>query len=84
MVAERVTKCIAHLLGFSDADKNGIEPEDELEGKLGMDSLDKIELVMALEEEFEIMIPDEDAEKCKTVADVVALVERMTAGGVVA
>lgn len=45
--------------------------------KMGMDSLDKIELVMALEEEFEVEISDEQAEKCKTVADVVALVDRL-------
>lgn len=42
---------------------------------LGADSLDVVELVMALEEKFEIEIPDDEAEKIQTVADVVAYVE---------
>jgi len=43
---------------------------------LGADSLDTVELVMALEEEFGIEIPDEDAEKAKTVGDVVAYIDK--------
>ncbi len=42
---------------------------------LGADSLDTVELIMALEEEFNIEIPDEDAEKMKTVGDVVKYIE---------
>lgn len=76
-IAELVTNCVAILAGFKPED---VKPEDELEGRLAMDSLDKIELVMALEEEFEVMITDEEAEACKTVADVVALVERLKGG----
>ena len=76
MVKERIIRCIARLTGLRDAD---IKPDDVLEGKLGMDSLDKIELVMALEEEFEVMIEDSEAEACVTVADVVVLVERVSA-----
>ncbi len=56
-------------------DQLGVEPEKvKLESKfiedLGADSLDIVELVMAMEEEFDIEIPDEDAEKLKTVNDV--------------
>jgi len=72
-IAERVTNCVAILAGFKPGE---VRPDDELEGRLNMDSIDKIELVMALEEEFEVEIADEDAEACKTVADVVALVEQ--------
>jgi acyl carrier protein len=77
-VAERVTNIVAILSGFKPAD---VKPEDELEGRLGMDSLDKIEMVMAVEEEFEFEVKDEDAEACVTVADVVALVERVSGVG---
>lgn len=76
-IAELVTNCVATLLGLDPAD---VKPEDELEGRLAMDSLDKIELVMAVEEEFEVEITDDEAEACKTVADVVALVERLKGG----
>lgn len=56
-------------------DQLGVDPEKvKLESKfiedLGADSLDIVELVMAMEEEFDIEIPDEDAEKLKTVNDV--------------
>ncbi|MBD3793112.1 MAG: acyl carrier protein [Campylobacterales bacterium] len=44
---------------------------------LGADSLDVVELVMALEEKFEIEIPDEDAEKIATVADAIAFIEKI-------
>lgn len=47
---------------------------------LGADSLDVVELVMGLEEEFDVEIPDEDAEKIATVADAVAYVEDKTKG----
>ncbi|WP_300792806.1 MULTISPECIES: acyl carrier protein, partial [Helicobacter] len=46
---------------------------------LGADSLDVVELVMALEEKFEIEIPDEEAEKIQTVGDVVAYIEKSKA-----
>ncbi|HAA81323.1 MAG TPA: acyl carrier protein, partial [Thermoanaerobacter sp.] len=58
------------------AEQLGIDPEEiTMESSfiddLGADSLDIVELIMALEEEFDIEIPDEDAEKIKTVGDVV-------------
>lgn len=72
----RVVECICRLLGMKAED---VKQDADLEDGLGMDSMDKIELVMALEEEFEIMLDDEEIEKCKTVADVVALVDRVAA-----
>jgi len=63
-VAERVIEIVAEQLGV---DKEKITPETSFVNDLGADSLDTVELVMALEEEFEIEIPDEDAEKITTV-----------------
>ena len=53
-----------------------IKPDDDISEDLGADSLDKVELVMALEEEFQIEILDEDAEKVKTVQDAVTTVSK--------
>lgn len=52
-----------------------VKPEAEFVKDLGADSLDVVELVMALEEKFGIEIPDEQAEKISTVGDVVAFIE---------
>ena len=51
-------------------DAERVKPEASFIDDLGADSLDIVELVMAMEEEFEIEIPDEDAEKLRTVQDV--------------
>lgn len=56
-----------------------VKPESKFVDDLGADSLDIVELVMALEEKFEIEIPDEDAEKIATVGDVVAYIEKAQA-----
>ncbi|MEQ1793378.1 MAG: acyl carrier protein [Nitrospira sp.] len=61
---ERVKKIIAEQLGVEEDE---VVPEASFVEDLGADSLDTVELVMALEEEFEIEIPDEDAEKILTV-----------------
>ncbi len=63
-VEERVKKIIAEQLGVEEAE---VTPEASFVEVLGADSLDSVELVMALEEEFSIEIPDEDAEKILTV-----------------
>ncbi|HMS85642.1 MAG TPA: acyl carrier protein [Nitrospira sp.] len=63
-VDERVKKIIAEQLGVEEAE---VTPEASFVEDLGADSLDTVELVMALEEEFSIEIPDEDAEKILTV-----------------
>ena len=63
-VDERVKKIIAEQLGVEEDE---VVPEASFVEDLGADSLDTVELVMALKEEFEIEIPDEDAEKILTV-----------------
>jgi len=69
---DRVRKiCIEHL----GVDPARVTAESKIEADLGADSLDFVELVMALEEEFEIEIPDTDAEKIVTVADAIAYVD---------
>ncbi len=61
---QRVKKVVAEQLGVAEAD---VKNESSFVGDLGADSLDTVELVMALEEEFECEIPDEEAEKITTV-----------------
>ena len=56
-----------------------VKPGSKFVDDLGADSLDVVELVMALEEKFEIEIPDEEAEKIQTVGDVVAYIEKAKA-----
>jgi acyl carrier protein len=63
-IEQRVRKIVAEQLGVSEAD---IKNESAFVDDLGADSLDTVELVMALEDEFETEIPDEDAEKITTV-----------------
>lgn len=67
-VFERVKKIIVEQLGATEA---SVTMEASFIDDLGADSLDIVELVMALEEEFDIEIPDADAEKVVTVGDVV-------------
>jgi acyl carrier protein len=67
----RVTKVIVEQLGVKEED---VKPEASFIDDLGADSLDTVELVMALEEEFDTEIPDEEAEKIRTVGDVMAFV----------
>ncbi len=63
-IAERVHKIVMERLGVKEEE---VTPEASFVDDLGADSLDTVELVMALEEEFETEIPDEDAEKITTV-----------------
>ena len=67
-VMDRVKKIIVDQLGV-DASK--ISEDSSFVDDLGADSLDIVELIMAFEEEFDVEIPDEDAEKIKTVGDAV-------------
>ena len=71
-IEDRVKQLIVEQLGVS-ADQ--ATPEASFIDDLGADSLDTVELIMALEEEFEIEIPDEDAEKIVTVADAISYLE---------
>jgi acyl carrier protein len=75
---EKVKQIIVEQLGVDDAEVTaGASFQDDL----GADSLDIVELVMAFEETFEIEIPDEDAEKIKTVQDAVNYVQAHAKGG---
>ncbi|MDU1411607.1 MAG: acyl carrier protein [Clostridium sp.] len=65
---EKIKAKIAEQLSI---DEDEITMESEFIDDLGADSLDLVELIMALEEEFDMEIPDEDAEKITTVGDVV-------------
>ena len=69
---ERVKKIIVEQLAVDAAE---VTPQAQFVQDLGADSLDTVELVMALEEEFDIEIPDEDAEKIKTVGDAVVYIK---------
>ncbi|MBS1107047.1 MAG: acpP, partial [Deltaproteobacteria bacterium] len=66
---ERVTEIIVEQLGVS---KDEVVPEASFIDDLGADSLDIVELVMAMEEEFDIEIPDDDAEKIQTISDAIS------------
>ena len=67
-IAERVKKIVVDKLGV---DESLVVAEANFNNDLGADSLDTVELVMKFEEEFEIKIPDEDAEKIQKVSDAV-------------
>ena len=71
-IAEKVKKIVVEQLGVAE---DQVTPEAKFIEDLGADSLDQVELVMALEEEFGSDIPDEDAEKLTTVGDAIAYVE---------
>jgi acyl carrier protein len=65
---DRIVKIIANQLQI---DEGQVIPEASFMDDLGADSLDTVELIMALEEEFDIEIPDSDAEKIRTVQDAI-------------
>ena len=77
-VADRVKKIIVDQLGVEE---DLVTPEASFVDDLGADSLDTVELVMALEEEFGIEIPDEDAEKIRSVQDAVDYIGKHAKGG---
>ena len=74
---DRVKEIIAKEL---EVDAKQLSPEAKFIEDLGADSLDIVELVMALEEEFGIDIPDEDADKLRTVGDALNYLKTQTAG----
>lgn len=75
-VAEKIKSIIAEQLGVKVEE---VVDTASFIDDLGADSLDTVELVMALEEEFGIEIPDEDAEKITTVGDAIKYIEEKTA-----
>jgi len=74
-IAERVTKIIVDKLGV---DESEITPEASFTNDLGADSLDTVELIMELEKEFDISIPDEQAENIQTVGQAIEYLEANT------
>lgn len=72
VIDERVKDIIAEQLGVK---KEEIKSESSFVDDLGADSLDTVEIVMALEEEFGIEIPDEDAEKMSTVGEAIKYID---------
>ena len=72
MEFEKLQDIIADVLNVS---KDDIHPETTFVDDLGADSLDTVELIMAFEEAFDVEIPDEDAQKIKTVKDVIDYIE---------
>jgi acyl carrier protein len=75
-VTEKVKAIIAEQLGVKEEE---VTPQASFIDDLGADSLDTVELVMALEEEFGIEIPDEDAEKMLTVGEAIKYIEEKVA-----
>ncbi|NLK98183.1 MAG: acyl carrier protein [Epulopiscium sp.] len=72
MIFEKIQEIIVEQLGV---DKNEIKPESNFQEDLDADSLDLFQIVMALEEAFELEIPSEDMENIKTVQDAVNYIE---------
>ena len=71
-IEERVKKIVCEQLGVKEEE---VTTESSFVNDLGADSLDTVELVMALEEEFETEIPDEEAEKITAVQEAIAYIE---------
>jgi acyl carrier protein len=74
-VESKIKTIIAEQLGVKPEE---VTPNASFVDDLGADSLDTVELIMALEEEFNVEIPDEDAEKMKTVGDAIKYIEEKT------
>lgn len=74
MVFEKVREILCDQL---DVEEDNVTMNSVLTDDLGADSLDLVDLVMTLEEEFDIEIPDEDSENVKTVGDIVKYIENI-------
>ena len=74
-IQEKVIQIVCDQLGVS---KDKVTPQTSFVNDLGADSLDTVELVMEFEEEFDINIPDEDAEKIQSVGDAIKYVQENT------
>ena len=75
-IADKVKKIVVEQLGVSEEQ---VTPEAKFIEDLGADSLDQVELIMALEEQFGAEIPDEEAEKLTTVGDAIEYIEKKQA-----
>ena len=74
-IEEKVKNIIVEQLGVSE---DQVKPEAKFIEDLGADSLDTVELVMAFEEEFDISVPDEDAEKLTSVGEVISYIDEQS------
>lgn len=72
-IASRVITIIVDKLGVDEAE---VKPEANFINDLGADSLDTVELIMEFEKEFNVQIPDEDAEKITTVGEAISYLEQ--------
>jgi len=72
-IAEKIKKIICEQLSVEEAD---VVPDASFVDDLGADSLDQVELIMAMEEEFDVSISDEDAETIRTVQDAIDYVKK--------
>lgn len=72
-VIKKVIQIICEQL---DVDEKDVVPEASFVDDLGADSLDQVELIMAMEEEFDVSIPDEEAEKIATVQDAIDYIKK--------
>ena len=75
-IEEKIKKIISEQLNVSEED---VVPEASFVDDLGADSLDQVELVMAMEEEFDLSISDEDAEKIATVQNAIDFIRKASA-----
>lgn len=75
-VADKVLDIVCDRLGVT---RDRLKPETRFVDDLGADSLDTVELVMELEEEFELTIPEEDAERIQTVGEAIKYIEQAKA-----
>ncbi len=75
MIFDEVREILAEQL---DVDKDGIEMNSKLAEDLGADSLDAIDIVMTIEDQYAIEVPDENIENMKTVEDIVSFIESNT------
>ena len=76
-IEEKIRKIISEQLNVPEED---VVPEASFVDDLGADSLDQVELIMAMEEEFDVSISDEDAEKIATVKDAIDYIGKALAG----
>jgi acyl carrier protein len=74
-MSEIATKVIAIVVDKLGVEESQVTPEANFTSDLGADSLDTVELIMELEKEFNISIPDDQAEKIATVGDAIAYIE---------
>jgi acyl carrier protein len=77
-MSEISTKVKAIIIDKLGVDENEVTPEASFTNDLGADSLDTVELIMEFEKEFNIAIPDDQAEKINTVGDAIAYIENNT------